>query len=168
MAIERKQLVTRKITTQPSTHTQRMASSEQHEEARTRDFGTEATQSTQEVNNQKKQPKPNGVGTGRGGYRQGGGRPQGAVSKITQQMVAQLIASNNTPVDFMLHLMQDTTQTLAFRLDAAKNVAPYIHPRLASTVLSGDASNPLHMITTETRLPKDPQAAADAYKKILG
>lgn len=37
-----------------------------------------------------------------------------------------------TPLDFMLGVMNDRTMPTGFRAAAAKDVAPYVHPKLAS------------------------------------
>ncbi|MDR3414640.1 MAG: hypothetical protein P4L83_00505 [Nevskia sp.] len=37
------------------------------------------------------------------------------------------------PLEYMLRVMRDEGQTLAVRMDAAKNAAPYLHAKLAST-----------------------------------
>jgi hypothetical protein len=40
--------------------------------------------------------------------------------------------SGLTPVDFMLSTMRNRKLDLATRLDAARSVAPYLHPRLSA------------------------------------
>jgi hypothetical protein len=41
-------------------------------------------------------------------------------------------AAGLTPVDYLLGLMRNETLEMPVRLEAAKAVAPYVHPRLAS------------------------------------
>lgn len=67
-----------------------------------------------------------------GGPRAGSGRPRGSVNKAIAERQARVAASGITPLDYMLGVMRDEAQELGVRLDAAKSVAPYVHPRLAS------------------------------------
>jgi hypothetical protein len=41
-----------------------------------------------------------------------------------------------SPLDFMVSVFRDETQPLAMRLDAARSVAPYCHPRLSTVDIS--------------------------------
>ena len=49
----------------------------------------------------------------------------------------ELMGKGLTPVELMLDVMRDCERPLELRLDAAKNVAPYVHPRLNSTEITG-------------------------------
>ena len=53
-----------------------------------------------------------------------------------------------SPVEFLLSIMRDETQEGQVRIDAAVQVAPYCHARLASTTLKaeGDALVPTVVI----------------------
>jgi hypothetical protein len=56
-------------------------------------------------------------------------------------------AAGLTPVDYLLGIMRNDELDLPIRLDAAKAVAPYVHPRLAvidSTVRQAEAVSPLN------------------------
>jgi hypothetical protein len=84
----------------------------------------------------------------RGGKRPGAGRPRGSKTKKTAQLLAAA-AAGETPVDFLLRVMRDEAVDASVRMDAAKAVAPYLHPRLASTEVSGpggDALGPLTIV----------------------
>ena len=197
MAIERKKLIQRNTlntqtssSTQNTKNTQRMASSEDAQHTQSSEHGEQSSEDTQHgeqssedgdealstrnTDSQIEQlqngssPKIQIVKGKWGGARPNSGPKKGAISRITAELVERLIASNQTPVELMVQLMQDTTRDVAFRLDAAKAVAPYMHAKLSSIEVKGDANNPLHMISSTTRLPKDPQAAADYYKSLLG
>ena len=43
-----------------------------------------------------------------------------------------------TPLDHLLAVMRDETADPAKRLQAARDAAPYLHPRLASVQVNGD------------------------------
>lgn len=73
----------------------------------------------------------------RGGKREGSGRPSGAINKASAERQAEVAASGVTPLEFMLNVMRDEAADAAKRLDAAKAAAPYVHPRLNATTLSG-------------------------------
>lgn len=122
------------------------------------DFSTEGVkaQSTEtvSVNNTKKlSNNPNG-------------RPKGALNKRTQQMIDAVIAKGQTPLEYMVSVMHNTENDEAFRLDAAKAVAPYIHPKLSSTEISGPNKGAIPITTTA--LPVDASEAAKIYKQAMG
>lgn len=53
-----------------------------------------------------------------------------------------------TPLEFMLDLMRDESNPKGMRFEAAKASAPYIHARLSSVQVSGDADKPIeHNVT---------------------
>jgi hypothetical protein len=100
----------------------------------------------------------------RGGKRTGAGRKKGQVSQETQlrkQIAEQALKEGLTPLDYMLKILRDETQDQSARFQAAKEAAPYLHPRLASVDHSGelnitkhdDAMNEIETllgVTTET------------------
>jgi hypothetical protein len=94
-------------------------------------------------------------GTGVGGARPGAGRKKGATTKRTREIANKLMESDEiSPLEYMLQTLRETPDKLraeykkgeidaaefAIRLqhlqkrrdDAAKDAAPYIHPRLSS------------------------------------
>lgn len=75
---------------------------------------------------------------GRGGKREGAGRPPGAVNKATQAERDAIAASGLTPLEYMLGLMRDEQADESKRLDAAKAAAPYCHARLSAVEHSGE------------------------------
>ncbi len=60
-----------------------------------------------------------------------GGRVKGVPNKVTAAKLEAIASSGLTPMDFMLQVMRDELAELGQRLDAAKSVAPYVHPKLA-------------------------------------
>jgi hypothetical protein len=70
-----------------------------------------------------------------GGKRPGAGRPRGSKTK-KQALLLAAAEAGELPVDFLLRIMRDPTVDAAVRMDAAKSVAPYLHPRLAATIIS--------------------------------
>jgi hypothetical protein len=69
------------------------------------------------------------------------GRQKGSQNKKT---IGMIMAQRNgiSPLEFLLSVMDDETQELPIRMDAAKSASPYCHARLAQTTLevTGDVS----------------------------
>lgn len=61
-----------------------------------------------------------------------GGRKKGTPNKLTMARKAKIEAAGITPLDYMLSLLRDETQEQAVRFQAAKEAAPYVHPKLAT------------------------------------
>jgi hypothetical protein len=70
------------------------------------------------------------TGTGSRPGERRGGRRAGTRNKRTQQFLA-LAGHGESPVEFGLSIMRDSTKDLTVRLHAARIVAPYLHPRPA-------------------------------------
>lgn len=96
--------------------------------------------------------KANQTGVGRGGRRQGAGRPPGSATRKTREIADRAAEQGITPLEYMLQIMRRPTahkdpkvevarETLAF--EAAKAAAPYMHPRLAAVEHSGPNGDPL-------------------------
>jgi hypothetical protein len=88
----------------------------------------------------------------RGGKRPNAGRPKGAPNKATAERQAQIAASGETPLDYMLRVMRDGTQEHQRRDDMAKAAAPYVHPKLAAVEHTGKDGGP---IETQDNTPRD-------------
>lgn len=58
--------------------------------------------------------------------------------------MAALLAGGETPLEFMLRILRDPTQDYSIKADMAKAAAPYVHPRLATTEITGDPDKPLN------------------------
>jgi hypothetical protein len=78
-----------------------------------------------------------------GGKRQGAGRKVGSLTKKTQEIVAKAASQGLMPLEYMLNVLRDETQTHDERFKAAINAAPYLHPKLSSVEHKGDPDNPL-------------------------
>jgi hypothetical protein len=79
----------------------------------------------------------------RGGKRPGAGRKAGAITKRTQEATAAILASGQTPLDYMLSVMRDGSADVARRDDMAKAAAPYVHPKLAAIEHTGKDGGPI-------------------------
>ena len=128
------------------------------------DFSTEGVNKTSALENKQNKPVP--TTTGRGGYREGGGRPAGVPNKKTQELIDQVKATGQTPLDYLLSVMRDVKRPEEVRVDCAAKAAPYIHAKLSSTELSGKNGKPIPLAAVN--IPTDPQAAADLYKTLMG
>jgi len=60
-----------------------------------------------------------------------------------------------TPLEFMLGIMNDRRMPTGFRAGAAKDAAPYVHPKLANVTVKGDPNNPLRNENVNTTLTKE-------------
>ena len=88
-----------------------------------------------------------------GGARPGAGRKKGSPNKASIARQRAIAKSGLTPLQFMLRLMRDEGdeaasigEKIAFhalRFEAAKAAAPYVHPKLSSTEISGPGGAPL-------------------------
>jgi hypothetical protein len=68
--------------------------------------------------------------------RKTGGRQKGTPNKRTierQAAIATIKASGKSPMAFFADLLANEEAPLDLRFQAAKELAPYVHPRLAST-----------------------------------
>jgi hypothetical protein len=75
--------------------------------------------------------------------RKTGGRAKGTPNKATAARAAEIAASGETPLDYMLKVMRDPTIEYGRRDDMAKAAAPYVHPKLAAVEHSGDPDKPV-------------------------
>lgn len=78
-----------------------------------------------------------------GGKREGAGRRPGTPNKATAELQAEVAATGETPLDYMLRVMRDPTVEHDRRDRMAGQAAPYIHAKLASVDLSGKDGGPL-------------------------
>lgn len=92
----------------------------------------------------------------RGGARPGAGRKKGALTKKTQEIVAQAATKGETPLEYMLRVMRTSEDSK--RKDAmAIAAAPFVHPRLAAVEHSGEMGLTMHE-----------QALVDLEKQVNG
>ena len=70
-----------------------------------------------------------------------GGRQKGTKNKpklnptAIEEAITASVTSGLTPLEYMLTVMRDKTQEYARRDEMAKAAAPYVHARLAATVM---------------------------------
>ncbi len=68
----------------------------------------------------------------KGGKRVGAGRRLGSQNIVSQELREQILAEGMSPVEYLVRVMRDAQQDTSIRMDAAKAVAPFIHPKLQS------------------------------------
>ena len=80
-----------------------------------------------------------------GGRRVGAGRPKGAISKSTRALIEAAEKKGITPLEVMLLVMRKRLKARDFvgAAQAASMAAPYLHPKLAATSLSGPGGGPI-------------------------
>jgi hypothetical protein len=72
-------------------------------------------------------------------------------------------ATGLSPVEYLLGIMRDEELDLPTRLDAAKAVAPYTNPRLASIDSTVRAEVNVTALTEEQRVERARKAIAEAF-----
>lgn len=76
----------------------------------------------------------------RGGFKHGGGRPLGSLSKVreltAEGMQSEQVRQNMTPLEYMLHVMNDPVVDPVRRDRMAAAAAPFVHPK-ADTIMAG-------------------------------
>lgn len=71
-----------------------------------------------------------------------GGREKGTPNKATLLRQAEIAASGEIPLDYMLRVMRDRTVDFSRRDEMARAAAPYVHARLAAIEHSGEVARP--------------------------
>ncbi len=74
-----------------------------------------------------------------------GGRQKGTPNRASAQRAAEIAASGETPLDYMLRVMRDKTVDHDRRDDMAKAAANYVHSKLATTEHTGKDGGPLQV-----------------------
>lgn len=82
---------------------------------------------------------------GRGGKRQGAGRKVGSATKRTREIADKALGEGLTPLEYMLTVLRDESAERSVRLSAAKDAAPYVHPRLAAVEHTGKDGGPIQV-----------------------
>lgn len=72
-----------------------------------------------------------------------GGRGKGVPNKATAAKAKAVEASGLTPLDYMLTVLRDITETKENRMWAAEKAAPYVHPKLANVEHTGKDGGPV-------------------------
>ncbi len=78
--------------------------------------------------------------------RKTGGRRKGTANRASIARAAAIAASGLTPLDYMLSVMRDEEADAKRRDAMASAVAPYVHPRLSTTELTGKDGEGLTII----------------------
>ena len=81
-----------------------------------------------------------------------GGRAKGAPNNKTAAKIAAIEASGLTPLDFMLQVLRDDNNELPIRMDAAKNAAPYVHPKRSP--IDGEGNDAGLVVNVYTGVPR--------------
>lgn len=76
-----------------------------------------------------------GLSSEHGGTRNGAGRKKGIPNKKTQELQEKVASEGITPLDFMLDIMRNEDEDPFRRYQAARDSAPFIHPKLAAQAL---------------------------------
>ena len=90
-----------------------------------------------------------------GGRRPGAGRPMGSENRFTKD-IAEMLEDKQSPLEFMLEIMNNTDNDQRERLDAAKAAAPYIHARMAHIEMKAEIEQ--HQV-----IPLRPQESREEY-----
>jgi hypothetical protein len=99
----------------------------------------------------------------RGGVREGAGRKRGVRNKRTLQLYAEIAASGETPLDYMLRVMGDENVDARRRNQMALSAAPYVHAKLHSTEQIVETLEPCYGAREKlARLVEQAAAAAKA------
>ena len=103
---------------------------------------------------------------GKGGARIGAGRKAGSKNRPTISLdkinKISSLSPETSPLAFLLAVMQDETKEHRDRVQCAIAAAPYVHARLASVEVKGDAVQPLRV---ESELGKALQVLADLARQ---
>lgn len=109
----------------------------------------------------------------RGGARPGSGRKPGTVNEQTKrkrELAEAAAAAGITPLELMLSAMRDAH--LRGDLDKAhsfaRDAAPYVHPRLAATQVTGKDGGPIQTADADVGTPESRKAAIQARCLALG
>ncbi len=86
-----------------------------------------------------------------GGKRPGAGRKKGSANKATAARQKEIAESGLTPIEYMMNVLRNDQETPERRMDAAKSAAPYVHPRLQSTEVSGKGGGPIEIVSKKQR-----------------
>ena len=87
--------------------------------------------------------------------RKTGGRRRGTPNKATAKKAEEIAKSGLTPLDYMLRQLRNAKNPPELRMEAAKNAAPYVHPRLANVDARVDG-----IVTADVSIDPTPQFAA--------
>lgn len=108
---------------------------------------------------------------GHGGARKGAGRPKGQagpVAKMAKKKVLNALDSDRSPMDYILGVLNGTEEFDQVKFVAAKELLPYVHPKLANVQHAGDHDNPVsfNIVTSVDRAEDAKPKKIDQPKQI--
>lgn len=68
----------------------------------------------------------------RGGARPGAGRKARTPNKRKAEVAWKAAEGGMLPIEYLLKVMRNSRQSVTVRMQAARDAAPYLHPRLAT------------------------------------
>jgi hypothetical protein len=77
-----------------------------------------------------------------------GGRKKGVPNKANAAKAAEIAATGETPLDYMLRVMRDPSADHDRRDKMASAASPYVHPKLANVEHSGKDGGPIQVNIT--------------------
>lgn len=83
-----------------------------------------------------------------GGAREGAGRKKGSPNKASALRAAEIASTGETPLEYMVRVMRDTSIEGDRRDKMANAAAPYIHPKLANVEVTGKDGGPVQINIT--------------------
>ena len=92
-----------------------------------------------------------------------GGRKKGTPNRVTLDREAHIEKTGLTPLQYMLGLLRDEANPQDVRFAAAKEAAPYVHPKLASI----DA-NMNHTVTKHDDVLAEIEAVINSSENVHG
>lgn len=99
------------------------------------------------------------VSVRKGGNRKGAGRPKGGMNIKSAQIAIEAASKGITPIEVMLHVMRElfdraqksqSTEDFVLAGTAAKEAAPYVHPRMASIDIGNKDGQAFNIIVNKT------------------
>jgi hypothetical protein len=105
----------------------------------------DAEQKTYENEVDKSSAKEETKNPNHGGKREGAGRPFGSKSKPSKwkSMEEMSIKYQNSPLDYLLAVLNNPMSSPDRKMYAAEKAAPYVHPRLASSTSRIGSDEPI-------------------------
>jgi hypothetical protein len=80
----------------------------------------------------------------------GAGRKKGSKNKATKVRAAAVAATGITPLQYLLNILRDERRSTSERMWAAIQAAPYIHRKLAKTIIQTPPGRPLEVRITRS------------------
>jgi hypothetical protein len=78
-----------------------------------------------------------------------GGRQKGTPNKATAERAAEIAATGETPLEYMIRVMRDERAPDERRDKMAAAAAPYVHPKLSTVEVGGKGGEPIKFSITD-------------------